>query len=270
MTMGENKGQEIQEEAQIQKEQMLERQLKALLIRLYCKLVEKLRLADEKYHEYIIRYEKEKLRQEEKDLEKKEEEKKEQEEQKKEEEKNRGQNDGQKDAAVLIDTMTTQMVLENAVEAYYRSRREKTPETGKIPSEKWKDIQEHWQRTELPGRLQKDLAKIREIQIERQGLLKEKVKDLVNDRRIPEERRQEMNEQVELAGGMKGLDEQKAGEIVHDHKEHMEADIQNLKEKKEENQKSLQDGKSKEKTEAKSKEQDIQRDMERKMEVKDA
>ena len=54
--MGENKGQEIQEEAQIQKEQMLERQLKALLIRLYCKLVEKLRLADEKYHEYIIRY----------------------------------------------------------------------------------------------------------------------------------------------------------------------------------------------------------------------
>lgn len=268
--MGENKRQEIQEEAQVQKEQMLERQLKALLIRLYCKLVEKLRLADEKYHEYIIRYEKEKLRQEEKDLEKKEEEKKEQEEQKKEEEKNRGQKDGQKDAAVLIDTMTTQMVLENAVEAYYRSRREKTPETGKIPSEKWKDIQEHWQRTELPGRLQKDLAKIREIQKERQGLLKEKVKELVNDRRVPEERRQEMNEQVELAGGMKGLDEQKAGEIVHDHKEHMEADIQNLKEKKEENQKSLQDGKPKEKTEAKSKEQDIQRDMERKMEVKDA
>lgn len=270
MTMEENKEQEIQEEAQVQKEQMLERQLKALLIRLYCKLVEKLRLADEKYHEYIIRYEKEKLRQEEKDLEKKEEEKKEQEEQKKEEEKNRGQKDGQKDAAVLIDTMTTQMVLENAVEAYYRSRREKTPETGKIPSEKWKDIQEHWQRTELPGRLQKDLAKIREIQKERQGLLKEKVKDLVNDYRIPEERRQEMNEQVELAGGMKGLDEQKAGEIVYDHKEHMEADIQNLKEKKEENQKSLQDGKPKEKTEAKSKKQDIQRDMERKMEVKDA
>ena len=270
MTMEENKEQEIQEEAQVQKEQMLERQLKALLIRLYCKLVEKLRLADEKYHEYIIRYEKEKLRQEEKDLEKKEEEKKEQEEQKKEEEKNKGQKDGQKDAAVLIDTMTTQMVLENAVEAYYQSRREKTPETRKIPSEKWKDIQEHWQRTELPGRLQKDLAKIREIQKERQGLLKEKVKDLVNDHRIPEERRQEMNEQVELAGGMKGLDEQKAGEIVYDHKEHMEADIQNLKEKKEENQKSLQDGKPKEKTEAKSKKQDIQRDMERKMEVKDA
>lgn len=230
--MEENKEQEIQEEAQVQKEQMLERQLKALLIRLYCKLVEKLRLADEKYHEYIIRYEKEKLRQEEKDLEKKEEEKKEQEEQKKEEEKNKGQKDGQKDAAVLIDTMTTQMVLENAVEAYYQSRREKTPETRKIPSEKWKDIQEHWQRTELPGRLQKDLAKIREIQKERQGLLKEKVKDLVNDHRIPEERRQEMNEQVELAGGMKGLDEQKAGEIVYDHKEHMEADIQNLKKKK--------------------------------------
>lgn len=268
--MGENKEQEIQEEAQVQKEQMLERQLKALLIRLYCKLVEKLRLADEKYHEYIIRYEKEKLRQEEKDLEKKEEEKKEQEEQKKEEEKDKGQKDDQKEVAVLIDTMTTQMVLENAVEAYYRSRREKTPETRKIPSERWKDIQEHWQRTELPGRLQKDLAKIREIQKERQGLLKEKVKDLVNDYRIPEERRQEMNEQVELAGGMKGLDEQKAGEIVHDHKEHMEADIQNLKEKKEENQKSLQDGKPKEKTEAKSKEQDIQRDMERKMEVKDA
>lgn len=268
--MEETKGQEIQKEAQARKDRMLENQLKALLIRVYCKLVEKLRLADEKYHEYVIRYEKERLRQEEKDLEKKEEEKKEQEKQKKEEEKDRGQKDDQKDATVLIDTLTTQMILENAVEAYYRSRREKAPEIGKIPSERWKDIQEHWQRTELPGRLQKDLAKIREIQKERQGLLKEKVKDLVNDRRIPEERRQEMNEQVELAGGMKELDEQKAGEIVHDHKEHMEADIQNLKEKKEENQKSLQDGKPKEKTEAKSKEQDIQRGMERKMEVKDA